>query len=166
MEMNNNRRRGLVALIHMAKSRAMVCSKCGGIHFQATECPDCGRRLSHIPDFWYRSILENAGGKDSCALMDEAGLEKVMDVFNEAGYGKAYPYVSPKAEQARQDSAVRRNICRRAEEVLGPNWQGRLAGFVRAKFGKESLSFCGSSELRTVIGWINRLGKKEQSNED
>lgn len=160
-----NKRNRLVSLVHIARAKARVCIKCGMLHFGKSECCQCGRTLSHMPDFWYRSILEAAGGADSCALMDEQGLQKVMDVFNQAGFREACPYVSPKAEQTRQNSAVRRNICIRAEEVLGSNWQARLLGFIKANFEKDSLDFCDAQELRKVIGWINRTDKRQKGEE-
>lgn len=156
------KRERLVALVHMAKARALVCSKCGSLHFGISECLQCGRKLSRMPEFWYRSILEAATGYDTCALIDENGLEKIMKIFNEAGFEEAYPYINPRAEQTRQNKAVRRNIYKRAEEVLGDNWQARLAGFVRLSFSKDSLAFCDAHELRKVIGWINRTGKSQK----
>ena len=162
MELNDSKRQSLIALVHIAKSKARVCSKCGLIAFGTDTCPKCGKKLCFMPDFWYRSILQSATGSDSCSFMESDDLEKVMDVFNEAGFRKAFPYISPRAEQAKQNAAVRRNIRFRAEQVLGDNWQARVNGFVKSKMGKNSLSFCNAMELRKVIGWINATDRNRK----
>lgn len=162
--MNNcayrSRRDGLVAAVHVAKKKVRVCSRCGSVTFGRTVCESCGRVLHQMPDCWYRSVLEELTGKDSCSLMEEEELRKVMDYFNQAGFSQL-PYVSPRSEQRKQDAAVRAQILRRAAEVLGDNWEARLSGFV-AKMGKTALYSCGSRELRKVIGWINRIDRYDR----
>lgn len=155
------KRTALIARIHIAKSRAQVCTICGRLVF-GLECPACHTdALSEFSDVRYRRILMATGGASSCREIGDQGLLKVMEVFDRAGFAEAYPYVSPEKEQANQKRRVIRHIEIRAPAVLGPSWQTRLEGFIGKKFEKQSLTFCTSEELRKVIGWINRTAKYE-----
>lgn len=158
------KRTALIARIHIAKSRAQVCSFCGRIVF-APECKPCHTAdLVELTDERYRKILMAAGGVPSCSKMSDKGLVKVMEVFDHAGFSEAYPYISPEKEQADQKRRVIHHIEIRAPAVLGPTWQARLEGFVKKNFDKPSLQFCTTEELRKVIGWINRTAKYAPKN--
>lgn len=160
------KRNAMIARIHIAKSRALTCPECGILQFSALfqdGCPGCGRTdLLPLSDERYRRILMGAGGAPSCRDISDAGLVRVMDVFDTAGFSKEHPYVSPKAEQVRQRQSVVRRIKYRAPRVLGDNWEIRIRGFIRKNFDKESLEFLTADELRMVIGWINRTDKYQK----
>ncbi len=153
------KRNALIARIHIAKSKALVCDICGRLVF-GPECPACHvADLSPLPDERYRQILMATGGSVSCSSVGDWGLTKVMEVFDRAGFAEAYPYISAEKEQANQKRKVIRHIEIRAPAVLGANWEGRVQGFMKKSFDKPSLQFCTPEELRKVIGWINRTAK-------
>jgi hypothetical protein len=157
------KRHALIARIHIAKSRAQLCSICGRVVF-GSYCPACKTEdLQPFTDERYRRILMAAGGYPSCSQIGDQGLMKVMEVFDRAGFAEAYPYISPEKEQANQKRRVIRHIEIRAPSVLGNSWEARLGGFIRKNFDKASLHFCTPEELRKVIGWINRTAKYESN---
>ncbi len=160
------KRNAMIARIHIAKNKALTCPDCELLQFSAQledGCPLCGRTdLLPLSEERYRRILMGAGGVPSCRDMSDAGLRRVMDVFDSAGFSKEHPYVSPEAEQNRQRQNVARRIRYRGPQVLGENWEIRVRGFMRKNFDKESLEFLTAEELRTVIGWINRTDKYQK----
>jgi len=152
-------RQSLIAKIHMAKAKVKNCSRCGRWFYEGN-CPDHPDIAGvAMPEIAYRETLKAIGGTDSCAMMDVDGLAKVADLFERAGYSKAYPYVSVKSEARRQRKSVIAQIYARAPIVLGENWEMRLQGFVKTKIGKSQLNWCDAGDLRRVIGWINRTDK-------
>lgn len=160
------KRNAMIARIHIAKGRALTCPDCELLQFSAQpngSCSLCGcTGLLPLGEERYRRILMGAGGALSCRDMSDAGLRRVMDVFDAAGFSREYPYVSPEAEQSRQRQNVVRRIRHRGPQVLGENWEIRVRGFMRKNFDKESLEFLTAEELRTVIGWINRTDKYQK----
>lgn len=155
--MNRNK---IIARIHIAKSKCMVCTKCRRLVF-GSECGGCGPDavLEPITDKRYRTLLMASGGSQSCSTMSDAGLVKVMDLFDRAGFAKAYPFVSMEDEAAKSRKKVIWAIRARAPDVLGPDWERRVEGFIKKSFDKPSLTFCDPMELRKVFGWINRTDK-------
>lgn len=156
------KRNALIARIHIAKSRAVICPACNLLQFSPS-CSVCHREdLLPLDDQRYRTILTMAGGSSSCKTLSNAGLLKAMEVFDRAGFAEEHPYVSPKSEQNQQRKNVARQIRHRAPQVLGASWEARVKGFMRKNFDKESLEFLTAEELRTVIGWINRTDKYQK----
>ena len=153
-------RNTMIARIHIAKGKCMVCTKCKRLVFDK-ECGGCGSDalLEPISDTRYRTLLMAVGGSSSCATMCDSGLVKVMDLFDRAGFAKAYPFVSMEDEAANSRKKVIWAIRARAPDVLGLDWERRVEGFVKKSFGKPSLTFCDPVELRKVFGWINRTAK-------
>ncbi len=100
-------------------------------------------------------------GESSCTAMTDEQLRKVDQLFDRAGFSKAYPYNPP--PERREKYAVIRQIERRAKAVLGKGWENRVSGFCKATIGKTELHRLTGKELRKVIGWINRLDKKQKS---
>lgn len=160
-------RQTLIARIHIAKARCMVCPVCGSLSFGSTDCGRCGsgRTLEPLSDNRYRALLQAVGGSASCSALSDPALMRVMDLFDRAGFSKAYPYTSPEAEMARGKRRVIWAIGSRAPQVLGSDWEKRVEGFVKKYFGKASLSFCDPTELRKVIGWVNRTAKYRKGKE-
>lgn len=156
-------RKRLLARIHIAKQRARVCT-CGRLFF-GTKCPDCGSKKSKMmPTWYYRQILSSICGKDSCSKMLKEELVKVMDFFNRAGFSKEHPYGGDPIKEVRKPlQGTIRQIRKRGREVLGPDWESRVDGFVRDVVRKPSLDKCCMYELRQVIGWINRTAKYRKS---
>lgn len=160
MQMNRN---ALLARIHIAKARCQVCTRCGRLVF-GPSCGGCGEDtpLEDLPDDRYRKLLMAAGGAASCKDMSESGLVKVMDLFDQAGFSKAYPLTSFESDEAKRRKRVMWAIRIRAPDVLGPTWEKRIEGFVKKNFDKPSLAFCDPNELRNVFGWINRTAKRNK----
>ena len=163
------KRNALLARIHIAKARCMVCSRCGRLVF-GTSCEGCGENtpLLPLPEERYRKLLMATGGAPSCRDISDSGLVLVMDLFDRAGFSKEYPCTSYESDEAKRRRRVMWAIRIRAPDVLGPGWEKRVEGFVRKNFDKPSLSFCDPNELRKVFGWINRTAKskKRNSNEE
>lgn len=158
----------LIARIHIAKNKAQRCPEHGLFFALDGKCPQCGNTGESLPDFYYRQILLSAGGKKSSTELSEENLKKVLEVFDKAGFKEAYPYISPAKAEKEAREALQKQIYFRAKQVLGPNWQFRLQGFLVRTVGTNYLSFCSMKQLRQVIGWINRAEKyssKEQNNE-
>ncbi|WP_320130276.1 phage protein GemA/Gp16 family protein [uncultured Sphaerochaeta sp.] len=155
-------RNSKLARIHLAKLKAETCSSCGKILFCVSgECPECGcMSRASLKDQEYRKLLESLTGKTSCHDMNDNQLRKVMDLFDRAGFAKAYPYEPP--PERKQKYAVIRQIERRAKIVLGPGWAIRVDGFCTKTFGKSGLTNLNPVQLRNVIGWINRLDKSQK----
>lgn len=150
-------RNTLISRIHLAKQKARVCCDCGRIFFEA-DC-SCGSEFSNpMRDQKYRDILYELTGERSCTTMTEDQLRKVDQLFDRAGFSKAYPYNPPPGRKEKY--AVIRQIERRAKEVLGKGWEDRVKGFCLATIKKKELHQLNPVELRKVIGWINRLDKK------
>lgn len=154
------KRNALIARIHIAKGKCMVCTRCDRLVFDKG-CGGCGDNtpLAPISDKRYRTLLMAVGGTSSCATMSDSGLVKVMGLFDRAGFAKAYPFVSMEDEAAKSRKKVIWAIRARAPDVLGPDWERRVEGFVKKSFNKPSLTFCDPTELRKVFGWINRTAK-------
>lgn len=151
-------RRAIVAKIHMAKDRARICQVCRRIHFSDI-CPACEIDNQEImDDARYRKFLTELTGLNSCSKMTERDLKKVADAFDRAGYSAAYPYLSPTKELRKQKERMKRHILKRAPLVLGYKWQCRLQGML-TKMGKPSLDFCDFTDLRKLLGWLNRTEK-------
>lgn len=155
-----NKRNGLIARIHIAKGKAVICTECNRLFFGNT-CPDCRSTDAKPLDDWrYREILKAVTGEDTSAKLGEVDLLKMLDFFNHAGYRETYPFIaSPQHEQKKQDWAVRKRITSFAAHLLGSDWEARVIGFVQKTIGKDSLDHCDSHELRKVIGWLNRYQK-------
>ena len=150
-----DRRNMLIKLIHVAKSKARTCN-CGRLSFSDT-CPACGKKTQRMPEFWYRSILEAMGGADTCGLIEVDGLQKVMDVFDEAGFKTLKPNKTRK-----QASCQRRYIVEReAAKLLGDKWKERLNGYAWRKYGREELTECTYEELGDLLGFVHRTAKYE-----
>lgn len=160
-------RKAVIARIHIAKSRAMVCPVCDRLTFKDS-CDRCGddQDTVAISDERYRQSLMAAGGARSCSQMGDQGLIRVMQLFDRAGFAEEHPHVSPESEQRRQRQRVIWQIRNRAIEVLGVSWEPRVMGFVWKNFHKASLEFCTAQELRKVIGWINRTAKYQEKNNE
>lgn len=155
-----NTRQSMIARIHIAREKALRCTGCGRMFFQVSgKCPACGEVGERLPDWYYRQILLASGGEDSCRRLDDKSLAKVMEVFDQAGFAKAFPHVSPAKAERRARLALQNVIRVRAREVLGDHWGERLQGFLDKSIGKSALAFCDMEELRKVIGWINRAAK-------
>ncbi len=155
-------RPALIARIHIAKAKALVCSNCGRLFF-GTTCPGCAASVPKQLDQWrYQEILKAIGGEGSCTDLEDTDLEKVMEFFDQAGFSKAHPYISPKREMEIERHKVIRYIQIRAPVVLGSDWERRVLGFIQAKIHKQKLEWCDADELRKVIGWINRTYKYQQ----
>lgn len=154
------KRNKIIARIHIAKGKCMTCATCKRLVF-GNECSGCGAdiQLEPITEKRYRTLLMAVGGTSSCATMSDAGLVKVMDLFDRAGFAKAYPFVSMEDEAANSRRKVIWAIRTRAPDVLGLDWERRVEGFVKKSFEKPSLTFCDPVELRKVFGWINRTAK-------
>lgn len=155
-----NARQSMIARIHIAREKALRCTSCGRMFFEVSgRCPRCGETGERLPDWFYRQILLSSGGEDSCRRLDDKALVKVMEVFDEAGFARCFPHVSPAKEERKARIALQNIIRKRAREVLGNNWEARLQGFLDKSIGRSALSFCSMEELRNVIGWINRAEK-------
>ena len=151
-------RRAIIGKIHMAKDRARVCPECGRIHF-SDSCPACKvDGQSSMDDSRYRQFLTDLTGVDSCTKMAERELQKVADAFDRAGYSVAYPFMSPTRELRLQKARMKRLILKRAPLVLGYKWQSRIQAML-TKMGKPSLDFCDFTDLRKLLGWLNRTEK-------
>lgn len=159
-------RNSLIARIHIAKARCMVCSRCARLVF-GSSCEGCGEgvSLSPLPEQRYRRLLMATGGADSCKDISDAGLIRVMDLFDRAGFSKEYPCTSFESDEAKRRKKVTWAIRIRAPDVLGPDWEKRVEGFVKKNFDKPSLTFCDPHELRKVFGWINRMAKQQGKEE-
>ncbi len=153
-------RKAIIARIHIAKSRAMVCPVCERLTFKSF-CDVCGDDQDTVAlgEDRYRQLLMAAGGARSCAQLGDQGLVRVMALFDRAGFADEHPHVSAEAEQRRQRARVIWQIGIRAPAVLGDNWKRRVEGFVKKNFDKGTLKYCTADELRKVIGWINRTEK-------
>lgn len=157
-----NRQHTLIARIHIAKQQARICD-CGRLFF-GSKCPDCGREESKaMPDWYYRQILSTLTDRDTCYGMNKTELTKVMDFFNRAGFTSTRPVTSPVAQAEKGRWGTIAQIRKRGKVVLGPEWEGRIDGFVREVVQKDSLNECDMKELRWVIGWINRTAKYQKS---
>lgn len=155
-------RKALLAKVHMARAKACVCPECGRIHF-TTVCPQCGSTAwSPMDDWTYRQIVSSLTGEDSCRSADIDGLASVAKAFDDLGYSKAFPYVSPERELRQQRMKVLHAILARAPTMLGDDWKARIDGFVKKRIGKDRLEFLDDVELRKVAGWMNRTAKKER----
>ena len=116
--MEGNRRTTLIKMIHVARGKAMTCN-CGRVSFSKV-CPVCGARTQRMPEFWYRSILEAMGGADTCSMIDTAGLQRVMDVFNKAGFSNLRPGDARKRTATQQLFVVEKE----GQRLLGERWRG------------------------------------------
>nr|DAN04043.1 MAG TPA: Protein of unknown function (DUF1018) [Caudoviricetes sp.] len=154
--MEGNRRTTLIKMIHVARGKAMTCN-CGRVSFSKV-CPACGGRTQRMPEFWYRSILEAMGGADTCSMIDTAGLQRVMDVFDKAGFSNLRPGDARKRTTAQQLFVVEKE----GQRLLGERWRQRLEGYVGRKYGRGGIDECSYEELRDVFGFIHRTAKYER----
>ncbi|MFA6843881.1 MAG: phage protein GemA/Gp16 family protein [Bacilli bacterium] len=152
-------RKSLLAVIHIAKNNCFACEKCGALTFHE-HCSFCQEsKLKPLTEKQYKKIIKTVSGKESCSLLSDIQLSKVMDVFNKAGFKEEHPYVSPKKELYRERRRVVASIQIRAPVVLGEHWKQRLDGFIRTQVNSERLEWCDMKELRKIYGWINRTDK-------
>lgn len=151
----------LIKLIHVAKNQAKECQSCSRIFF-GDKCTKC-RNDSFIKlrDERYRRILQMITGKTSCSKMNIDDLEKVYVLFYNAGFR---PHLKGNASKIKEDihkgdMGTIKTIYGRGKAVLGPSYKSRIEGFARLKFEETNLHKLETKELRTIIGWINRLAK-------
>lgn len=105
------------------------------------------RRTLNIRDEEYVSILLGAAGVDSATkIVTERQFLAVKKVFASLGF---------------QSSPLQYHLQKRAKELLGKDWKNRLAGYCKSRFGKSSIYQLTHKELRSVVGFLNGLNRRE-----
>jgi len=153
------RRNQLIQLIHIALNKTKVCSKCQRLFFEE-KCPECDSVFfTDFTEDSYRNLLKTLTGKTSSKDLSEDELEKVYSVFKEAGFKPESNKPQILKEIDNGNKGTIKIIYGRGKQVLGPSYESRIEGFVKMKFNNKSIYNLTKKELRTVIGWINRMSK-------
>ena len=161
---NEGKRKKLIQLIHIAKSKAKMCSKCGNLYYIA-ECPGCGQsNYLKIPDEAYREILFSLVLKNSTTQMTLSELITTLSFFQDCGFVVKNKPFNVNKELEQEKERVRKAIIDKALDVLGDNYQTRLDGILKY-IGRESIEFCNMKDLRRIHGFISSIQKKERINE-
>jgi len=153
-------RQKMLAKIHIAANQARICTNnnCRRLCFEGV-CPSCGAETRQMSEMDYRRFLLNCTGLSSCGYMNREQLQRIIKVFELAGF------VFKKRgtlQEAMNDSrlAMVTKIEAEAERYLGENWQARLRGYCRKVFNKDDLRFLTFNELRHIWGFMRRQQKK------
>lgn len=105
------------------------------------------RRTLNLRDEEYISILLGAAGVDSATkIVTERQFLAVKKVLSSLGF---------------QSSPLQYHLQKRAKELLGKDWKSRLAGYCKSRFGKSSIYQLTHKELRSVMGFLNGLDRRE-----
>lgn len=105
------------------------------------------RRTLNLRDEEYVSILLGAAGVDSATkIVTERQFLAVKKVLSSLGF---------------QSSPLQCHVQKRAKELLGKDWKNRLAGYCKSRFGKSSIYQLTRKELRSVMGFLNGLDRRE-----
>lgn len=109
------------------------------------------RRSLGLRDEEYVSILLGAAGVDSATkIVTERQFLSVKKVLASLGF---------------QSSPLQYHLQKRAKELLGKDWKNRLAGYCKSRFGKSSIYQLTHKELRSVMGFLNGLDRREGDGE-
>ena len=162
MHKQKDYRQAMLAKIHIAAKEARICtnSLCRRLCFSEL-CPSCGAETREMSELDYRRFLFECTGLISCRYMNEAQMERVIRVFELAGFVPKRRGTLKEAMNASRLAMVRK-IEAEAERFLGENWEARLRGYCRKVFGKDDLRFCSLKELRHIWGFMRRQEKKQK----
>lgn len=121
------------------------------------------KKVSHLNDENYRTIIYGATGKQSCSECDMSELKSIFNDLNvilERQNQKTFRFFP--SRQTTQKEAV----IVRAKNILGEDWEARITQFVQSRVKKHSLSLCTQKELRQVMGFISTIGRMEDNKND
>lgn len=161
IESRSTQRKRVIAAIHVAKAHARMCPEHRRLQFDE-RCIICGNEAPHLSDDLYRDLLRRGTSKSSCSDMNDAELKFILTVFQNAGF-------KPKRRRmdemiARSRNGMARGIEKMAPDILGENWEHRLSGYVRKRFGKDSVRFLNIKELQSVYGFLRGV-ERDQNKE-
>lgn len=130
---NTNKKRSLLAKIHIAKKEL------------------------ELSDEDYRRFIKELTGKDSCKDMSLRELLLVLDGFYVLGF---VPKVKLNWDAINfNKDGMCFYIEQTAKAFLGSNWEKRLGGYIKKRFGVDALRFLGFKELLNVFAFLRGTQK-------
>lgn len=111
----------------------------------------------------YRKLLKELTGKESCKYMNENELDLVLQAFYLLGWQpkQKLDFAGVNFDKKGMCMAIE-NL---AEEVLGWGWKKRLKGYVKKKFGVDSIYWCNIYQLFKIFAFLRAIERQQQEEE-
>lgn len=135
--MKPDRRKGLIAKIHVAKTQL------------------------GLDDETYRALLKRTGGRASCADMDVLALQSVMAEMVRLGFVPSRKHLGAKPLHSSGNRAMMGKLSALLASS-GKSW-AYADGMARRMFGKDKVSLLTGDELHRLIAALNIHIRKAQA---